>query len=539
MRDWSAQRIADEAGAVLTTTLRSSSEIDVGPRSVVIDSRQVGPGDLFVALPGKRVDGGKYVGEALQAGVWGVLTTPTWAGKLANTDHGNGVVLAVVDPLQALAALARAWRIDIGAKVIGVTGSVGKTSTKDLIASLIRPYRKVVASHENYNTEIGVPLMILSASRGTEVLVLELAARDFGQIAELAEICLPDVGVVTRIAPVHLEQFGSLEGVAKVKGELFECLPDGATAIAPSGETRLRPYLRPNLDVVTFGLGGDVDINRGGVDDVERAAILAREKHENDVDLGIELRGDEFHEVAIVANGKHVKLELPFSQNYQLENTLAALAATHAVGVEPTGRIEVSFSSLRGERVSLPCGATVINDCYNASPFAVEAALEDFAQARPAGRRIAVLGDMMELGSREPVYHREIGHIAGKNGVDVLVTVGRRAAAMVETYIGESYITSDANEAASLLAGIVDDGDLVLVKGSRGMGLEVIAETLLDKPRGGIQSSGSRRGLRGTLRSMPQEGILSSESVGGLRGTLRGTPQKDSPPSKVIGGSRD
>ena len=166
-----------------------------------------------------------------------------------------------------VAQVARAGgRIDIGAKVIGVTGSVGKTSTKDLIASLIRPYRKVVASHENYNTEIGVPLMILSASRGTEVLVLELAARDFGQIAELAEMCLPDVGVVTRIAPAHLEQFGSLEGVAKVKGELFECLPDGATAIAPSGETRLRPYLRSNLNMVTFGLGGDVDFNRTGVD---------------------------------------------------------------------------------------------------------------------------------------------------------------------------------------------------------------------------------------------------------------------------------
>ena len=221
-------------------------------------------------------------------------------------------------PVPALGALARAWRRDLAAHVIAVTGSVGKTSTKDLIAALVAPHRTVAASRENFNTEIGMPLEILRAPLGTEVLVLEAAMRGFGQIAELAAICEPDVAVITNIGPVHLEQVGSLEGVARAKAELLEGLYDGATAVVPSDEPLLEPWLRESLDVVTFGPGGDVAYE------------------------GSSLRGGSVPDAlpqqhVIVARGERFELELPFDQAHNLMNTLAAVAAAQAVGVEPGG----------------------------------------------------------------------------------------------------------------------------------------------------------------------------------------------------------
>ena len=208
MKGWDAERVAAAAGAQL---VRSRGG---GPESAVIDSRASGPGDLFVGLTGENADGGRFAAGALEAGAWGVLVAPSWAGELG----GEGAVLTADDPLAALGALAREWRRSLGAAVIAVTGSVGKTSTKDLVAALISPHRAVVASRGNFNTDIGMPLEILAAPDGTEVLVLEAAMRGFGEIATLAAICEPDVGVITNIGPVHLEQVGSLEGVARAKG---------------------------------------------------------------------------------------------------------------------------------------------------------------------------------------------------------------------------------------------------------------------------------------------------------------------------------
>jgi UDP-N-acetylmuramoyl-tripeptide--D-alanyl-D-alanine ligase len=407
----------------------------------VIDSREVGPGDLFVGLVGSHVDGGEFAAAALDAGAWGVLVTPSRAGSLG----GRGAVLAAADPLTALGALGRGWRRELGADVIAVTGSVGKTSTKDLIAAMVAPQRSVAASRANFNTDIGMPLEILAAPAGTEVLVLEAAMRGFGQIAALAAICEPDVGVITNIGPVHLEQVGSLGGVARAKGELLEGMRDGGTAVVPAGEALLDPYLRPELSVVRFGDGGDVVLD-----------------------------GD-----TVVAGGARLALELPFSSRHQRTNALAAVAAASAVGVKPSGRVEVRFSGLRGERVVLAIGATIVNDCYNASPLSMRAALDDLAAHEPEGRRIAVLGDMLELGAEEETLHREVGELAAAAGVDVLVTVGRRAAAMLDTFDGESYAVADATEAAALAGELIGPGDVVLVKGSRGVGLEVVAEALV------------------------------------------------------------
>jgi UDP-N-acetylmuramoyl-tripeptide--D-alanyl-D-alanine ligase len=459
MRGWDAERVAAAAGAELVRASGpgasraagasagpgpsrvAGASAGPGPSRAVIDSRSVGPGDLFVGLPGSRMDGGEFAAAALDAGAWGVLVTPERAAALGS----GGAVLAAADPLAALGALAREWRRELGADVIAVTGSVGKTSTKDLIAAIIAPQRSVAASRANFNTDIGMPLEILAAPAGTEVLVLEAAMRGFGQISALAAICEPDVAVITNIGPVHLEQVGSLEGVARAKAELLEGMRDGGTAVVPAGEALLEPYLRQALSVVRFGEGGDVVLD-----------------------------GD-----SVIAGGKRLPLELPFSSRHQRINALAAVAAARAVDVEPSGRVEVRFSGLRGERVALAIGATIVNDCYNASPLSMRAALDDLAAHEPEGRRIAVLGDMLELGAEEEQLHREVGVVAAGAGVDVLVTVGRRAAAMLDAFDGESYAVADAAEAAALAGELIGPGDVVLVKGSRGVGLEAVAEALV------------------------------------------------------------
>jgi UDP-N-acetylmuramoyl-tripeptide--D-alanyl-D-alanine ligase len=282
--------------------------------------------------------------------------------------------------------------------------------------------------------------------------VLELAMRGFGQIAELTAICEPDVGVVTNIGPVHLEQMGSLEGVAKAKAELLVGMRDGAVAVVPAGEPLLEPYLREALEVVTFGPVGDVHYAGAALDDPGRYFVVAGEDH--------------------------YELELPFESSHNLRNTLAAVAAARAVGVRPGGRVDVRFGALRGERVELARGATVVNDCYNANPLSMRAALDDLAMQDPAGRRVAVLGDMLELGPGEREHHREIGAYAAASGVELLIAVGPRSAAMLETFSGEAHAVPDAGAAAALADELVGPGDVVLVKASRGVGLEVVAEAL-------------------------------------------------------------
>jgi UDP-N-acetylmuramoyl-tripeptide--D-alanyl-D-alanine ligase len=457
MRDWNAGRIAEAAGADLARHAEGS------PERTLIDSRLAGPGDLFVALPGTRVDGGEFAAGALAAGAWGVLVTPERARALLADDAGatRGAILAAADPLAGLGTLARAWRRALGAQVVAVTGSVGKTSTKELIAAMLAPSRRVVASRANFNTDIGMPLEILAAPAGTEVLVLEAGMRGFGEIATLTAICEPDVGVITTIAAVHLEQVGSLEGVARAKAELLVGMRDGGTAVIPAGEPLLEPWLRPELDTVTFGPGGDVD-------------------------WAAEPGGE------ILARGERVAIELPFTAAHQRRNALAAVAAARAVGVTPDGPVEVVFGAGRGERIELAGGITVFDDCYNASPLSMRAALDDLATQDPARRRVAVFGDMLELGAEEHALHREIGAEARRTGVDVLVTVGPRAAAMAEAFAGEAHAAPDAAAGAELAAELVRPGDLVLVKGSNGVGLSVVAPRLRERAAAGAPVDGGR-----------------------------------------------
>jgi UDP-N-acetylmuramoyl-tripeptide--D-alanyl-D-alanine ligase len=252
-----------------------------------------------------------------------------------------------------------------------------------------------------------------------------MAMRGAGQIAELAEIAEPDVALLSNIAPVHLEQLGSIEAIAAEKAALIAGLRPGGTAIVPRDEPLLAPHLRDDVTLVTFGAGDE---------------------------LG--------------------SLELPYSSAHMKLNAAAALAAARAVGVEPHGLVEVALSDLRGQRIALPGNVTIVNDCYNANPMSMRAALDDLATAAP-GRRVAVLGDMLELGPDERRFHAEVGSYAREQGVDLLVTVGPRAADMAG-----DHAVANAAEAAALLPDLLRSGDTVLVKGSRGVGLEVVAESL-------------------------------------------------------------
>ena len=445
MRAWSAQHIAVCAGA----TLVAAPDAEAGPERAVIDSRETGPGDLFVGLPGATEDGGRFAAQAIASGAWGVLTTPTHA---VATLGQRGVVLAAEDPLRALQRLARAWRRELGAGVIGVTGSTGKTSTKDLLHAVLAPHRRTIASRGNFNTEIGLPLEILGAPAGTEVLVLEMAMRGAGQIAELVWVAEPDVGVIVSIGPVHLELLGTIEAIAAAKAELIAGLAPGATAVIPAGEGLLEPHLRDDLEIVTFGEDGDV-------------RLLAADGEHVEIELGDD----------------RLELQVPFTQAHLRRNLLAAVAAARALGVVASGRIELELSPGRGQRAQLPDGVLLIDDCYNANPMSMRAALEDLAVSAPRDthpRRVAVLGDMLELGPDERRFHEEIGAAAEAAEIDVLITVGPLAAAMTDRFDGEAYPVADAEEAASLLPELLAPGDAVLVKASRGVGLEVVCRAL-------------------------------------------------------------
>jgi UDP-N-acetylmuramoyl-tripeptide--D-alanyl-D-alanine ligase len=426
------------------------------PGRATIDSGETGPGDLFFGLRGESVDGSRFAPEAIAAGAWGAVVSHSPTSHLAPHSEAKrevGIegawVFVVDDPLGALQVLARVWRRALGARVVGVTGSVGKTSVKDIARALL-PGR-VHANRENLNTEIGLPLTVLEASADSDVLVLEMAMRGVGQIAELAAIAEPEVAVITNVGPVHVELLGSVEAIAAAKAEVLAFLPAAGIAIAPAEAGELEPHLSAVPHLLRFGAGGDVfAIESRAVDGITEAAI--------ETPAGRQL----FH--------------FPFAEPHNLQNALAAVTvgvALEAPLAEMADRAaNIGFSRFRGERLELGDGIVLVNDCYNANPVSMRAALSHLA-SHDGGRRIAVLGEMAELGPGGPEYHREVGRSARAEGVNLLVGVGAPA----RDYDPDELV-GDPEEAAELLAAQLEPGDTVLVKGSRSAGLEAVAETL-------------------------------------------------------------
>ncbi len=450
---------------------------DEPPRRATISSGEAGPGDLFFGLRGERRDGGEFAAAAIEAGAWGVVVAPrflrcSFAAHSAAKEQRkreSGWVFVVEEPLAAMQALARAYRRSLGARVVGVTGSVGKTSVKDIARALLPG--EVHASPENFNTEIGLPLTILAAADDTDVLVLEMAMRGRGQIAELAAIAEPEVAVITNVGPVHVELLGSLENIAAAKAEILDDLPPGGTAVAPVAAGVLEPHLEPIAVQLRFGPGGDVEAVEASVAGGVTEALVKTP-----------LGSQRFH--------------FPFTEAHNLTNALAAIAAGVALGADPAAMADraadIGFSRFRGERLQLPGGIVLVNDCYNANPVSMRAALDHLATLE-AERRVAVLGEMGELGPGSAGFHREVGEHARAAGIDLVIGVGAPA----RDYDPDELV-ADPGEAAELLAARLEPGDAVLVKGSRSAGLEQVAEALQE-----IQAAPGRGGGGESISDSP------------------------------------
>ena len=373
------------------------------------DSRRVEEGDLFVAVGG----GADFTKHAFA--------------------RGAAATLVPDDAFAALAAIAGHVRDRSPARFVAITGSMGKTSTKDILAAVCAPQRRTVAAERSYNAEIGVPLTIGRVEPDTEICILELAMRGLGQIAELCAFARPDVGVITNVGPVHLEKVGDVAGVVRAKSELIDALPAGGAAVVPADF----PVGRDDLEVVRVG---------------------------EDVTL-------ESFEPPLLATSLGT-VEVEFTARHLAGNALTALAAARALGLAVPERLHVEFAEWRNQELPLPGGGVLVNDAWNANPVSVRAALEHLVQLAAGRRTVAVLGDMAELGDYSEEGHREVGRALGELGIDEVVAIGPQARA----YGGRHVDTVE--EAVTLLDGLLRPGDCVLVKGARAMGLERVAEAL-------------------------------------------------------------
>jgi UDP-N-acetylmuramoyl-tripeptide--D-alanyl-D-alanine ligase len=430
---------------------------------VTLDSRTVAPGDLFVAVAGERVDGHDFFGAAAAAGAVAALGT--------RPDDALPTVV-VDDPVVALGRLAAGVHARLtagGLRTIGITGSSGKTSTKDLLGQVLAAAGPTVSPPGSYNNDIGLPLTVLSADEASRFLVLEMGSRGPGHIARLCAIAGPQVGVVLNVGSAHLGEFGSPDGVAQAKGELVEALPEDGTAVLNAEDPRvLGMASRTRARVVTTGQGPDADVRGTGdaLDEQGRATF----------DLWV---GEETHPVHLQVVGRH-----------QVANALSAAGAALAVGMEPADVAAALSSATARSRWRMEVdrradGVTVVNDAYNANPESMRAALAALT-GLPATRRIAVLGAMGELGHDAPAEHERLGRDAAAAGVDLIVAVGPDAVGITEGAAAagrrageESVHVPDRAAARELLSEVLRPGDVVLVKASRSYGLELLAADLL------------------------------------------------------------
>lgn len=433
--------------------------VDATVTGVTSDSRSVRPGDLFVAVSGERVDGHDHVDAALGAGA---------AGALVSSDaRFAGTVVRVADTREALLRLAADERAGSEAEVVGITGSTGKTSVKDLTAAVLATRFRVHASPRSFNTEIGVPLTLLNAPPDTEVVVCEMGSRGPGHIARLCEVARPGVGVVTNVGPAHLEMFGSVDAVADAKAELVEALPESGTAVLNADDPRVSAFdARTRAGILRFGTGPIADV-RGEelrLDPSGLASFTLRTP-------------DGTERVQLAVPGEHMAW-----------NALAAAAAGVALGLTAgecaTGLKEARVSSWRMEITEGRDGIRILNDAYNANPTSMAAALKAARWIAGRHRCVAVLGPMAELGAASAEEHERVGELAARLGIDHLVVVGEEARLIAVGAVREGvepdrvFRCDTPEEAAAAALRAARPGDVVLVKGSRVAGLERVAEAM-------------------------------------------------------------
>jgi UDP-N-acetylmuramoyl-tripeptide--D-alanyl-D-alanine ligase len=460
---WTVEEVARALGVTPPCGLDPLARL----AGVSIDSRTVARDELFVAIHGPRHDGHTFVGAALDAGALAAVVAKVRVAGFAEPVRSK--LFAVGDTLAALQWLAQAVRTRWGRRLAGVTGSAGKTTTKEILAALLASRLRVLKSEGNLNNEYGLPLQLLRLDDADEAAIVELGMSHAGELRQLAEIARPDVGVVTRVAPVHLEFFASVDEIALAKRELIEGLAGrDSVAILNADDPRVARFaeVAPGR-VLTFGFSGGADFRAERIDD----------------------RGADGSEFDFIGPVGRARLTLPLAGRHNVSNALAALAAA---SVWEVGEVEAKEvfpglepAGMRGRVLRYDAGFSVINDCYNSNPVALAAMVEILVRTPAFGRRILAAGEMLELGPSSRELHSEAGRLAAAAGcLDWIIGVQGDAESLVRGAIEGGHPVARAKfidssvEAAAFVADLLAPGDLLLVKGSRGVKMERIVEAL-------------------------------------------------------------
>ena len=458
-----AGELARAAGGRLVAGMPDAELGDIS-----IDSRRIRAGDVFLALRGERLDGHDFIAEALRKGAAGVIVSDRTAVPVTGAAGTAPVTVVVEDTLRALQSIAREVRRSSGAQVVAITGSVGKTTTKELTAAFLGTRHDVVRNRGNLNNHIGLPLSLLALRRRPDVAVVEMGMNHAGEIRTLVGIAEPNVRVWTNVAEVHAASFASIEGIADAKAEILEGAGAGDHLVVNAGDplAMARSGRFPGR-VTTFAVGAPADVRATDVED----------------------RGIDGMRATVRTPAGSATLATPLIGAGSVANVLAAIAVAlrFQIPLDEMVRVASAFAPPpgRGEVVRLSGGVTLVDDSYNSSPAALERTLRSLGRDRGHRRRIAILGEMLELGARAPVLHRAGGRLAVEAGFDVLVVVGGPAAsglaegARAAGLGAGQVLTCAASEAAATLAAdLVRPGDLVLVKGSRGVRVDRVVDRL-------------------------------------------------------------
>ncbi len=439
--------------------------------NVSIDTRSLKPGDLFIPLKGDRYDGHNFICTALEKGARGFLVEYRRRAIIEELERSLSDELAVItveNGLLALQVIAQHIRKVLSTQVVGITGSTGKTSTKDMIVGILSQSKKVVSSTESYNNEIGVPLTVLKAERDTEVIVVEMAMRGLGQITELARIARPTVGLVTNVGKSHFELLGSEERIGEAKGELVKAIPEEGIMVLNADDLWTERLKRMAVcPVISYGLSPSAEI---------RALDIYLEKGRPSFTLRTPV-------------GKSV-INLPVLGIYNVYNALAASTVALQLGGKledvKSGLENCQISKMRMECFTSADGVTVLNDSYNANPASMEAALQTLRDVAAESRKIAVLGDMLELGAISEKSHYQIGETVYKIGVNILITIGKNSRYIAEGAIRKGmrqdnvFICQNLDKARSLLNSQLKAGDVVLIKASRALRMEDVVDSIVN-----------------------------------------------------------
>ena len=452
MNKFSLKEIAQVTGA------ETNSDAEIFFEKVITDSRKVTSGVLFVALKGEIFNGEDFAADALNKGAAAVLVSRNFDKNL------DGVVLKVDDTLTAYRQIAGAWRNRFDIPIIAVTGSNGKTTTKDLTAAAINAFGHVLKTSGNFNNEVGVPMTLLELNEKNLAAVVEIGMRGLGQIESLAQVVKPTIGIVTNVSEAHIELLGSIENIAKAKGELVEAIQSGGTIILNADNrhtAEMKNLAGEGVKVVTYGLENPADLTATDI-----------------------LIGSVSTEFTLNYRGKAFDFEIPMLGRHNVSNALAAIAAGLTVGLS-VEEIQRGISTLTTTKMRFEVirrdGLTIVNDAYNASPASMRVAIRTTSEVYD-GRLIAVLGDMLELGEISEKVHREIGAELVENKFDTLITLGELgkfiAAGARDAGLKNVYTFDTHEEAAKKILELDRDGDTILFKASHVMHMEKIIELI-------------------------------------------------------------